>query len=77
MCIHPYLPPITPTPTHTHPPTYTYHSHSCRRDRRDGLEVRRSFSSPKYPAYYLQNFHYQTDGWMSAKSAQLYDYQVQ
>lgn len=63
----------TPLPTETR----THHSHPSRRDRRDGLEVRRSFSSPKYPAYYLQNFHYQTDGWMSAKSAQLYDYQVQ
>ena len=30
-----------------------------------------------YPAYYLQNFHYQTDGWMSAESARLYDFQVE
>eukprot|EP00227_Mantoniella_beaufortii_P011988 CAMPEP_0197585764 /NCGR_PEP_ID=MMETSP1326-20131121/7969_1 /TAXON_ID=1155430 /ORGANISM="Genus nov. species nov., Strain RCC2288" /LENGTH=444 /DNA_ID=CAMNT_0043150313 /DNA_START=48 /DNA_END=1378 /DNA_ORIENTATION=+ len=31
----------------------------------------------QYPAYYLQNFHYQTDGWMSAESARLYDFQVE
>ena len=47
-----------------------------RRDRRDGLEMREKFTSARYPDYYLQNFHYQTDGWMSAKSALLYDYQV-
>jgi len=48
-----------------------------RRDAKDGLEIRRSFSSPKYPQYYLQNFHYQSDGWLSDKSAKLYDYQVE
>ena len=48
-----------------------------RRDRRDGFEIRSKFSSTKYPEYYLQNFHYQTDGWLSAKSARLYDYQVE
>lgn len=42
-----------------------------------GLEVRKKFSSPKYPEYYLQNFHYQTDGWMSSESAKIYDYQVE
>lgn len=30
-----------------------------------------------YPRYYLQNFHYQTDGWLSAESAALYDHQVE
>ncbi len=48
-----------------------------RRDRRDGFEMRKNFQSSKYPDYYLQNFHYQTDGWLSAKSARLYDYQVE
>lgn len=28
------------------------------------------------PAYYTQNFHFQTDGYLSAESAALYDYQV-
>lgn len=29
------------------------------------------------PAYYLQNFHFQSDGWMSEDSAALYDVQVE
>ncbi|MBX9620208.1 MAG: class I SAM-dependent methyltransferase [Hyphomicrobiales bacterium] len=31
----------------------------------------------KRPAYYLQNFHYQSDGWMSEDSAARYDMQVE
>lgn len=31
----------------------------------------------RYPRYYLQNFHFQTDGWLSDKSARLYDHQVE
>jgi len=31
----------------------------------------------RYPRYYLQNFHYQTDGWLSHDSAALYDHQVE
>jgi ubiquinone/menaquinone biosynthesis C-methylase UbiE len=30
-----------------------------------------------YPKYYLQNFHYQTDGYLSDTSAKLYDLQVE
>ncbi len=30
-----------------------------------------------YPRYYLQNFHYQTDGYLSRRSAELYDHQVE
>lgn len=29
-----------------------------------------------YPRYYLQNFHHQTDGYLSDRSAELYDLQV-
>lgn len=29
------------------------------------------------PRYYLQNFHFQTDGWLSEESAELYDTQVE
>ncbi|MDN3718432.1 class I SAM-dependent methyltransferase [Roseibium salinum] len=28
------------------------------------------------PRYYRQNFHFQTDGWLSEESARLYDFQV-
>lgn len=30
-----------------------------------------------YPSYYLQNFHHQTDGYLSESSANLYDLQVE
>ena len=30
-----------------------------------------------YPSYYLQNFHYQTDGYLSDLSANMYDLQVE
>lgn len=31
----------------------------------------------EFPSYYLQNFHFQTDGWLSRDSAALYDHQVE
>lgn len=31
----------------------------------------------EYPGYYLQNFHHQTDGYLSDMSANLYDLQVE
>jgi ubiquinone/menaquinone biosynthesis C-methylase UbiE len=30
-----------------------------------------------YPAYYLRNFHWQSDGWLSERSARLYDPSVE
>ena len=30
----------------------------------------------KLPRYYRQNFHFQSDGWLSEESARLYDFQV-
>ena len=30
----------------------------------------------KLPRYYRQNFHFQTDGWLSEHSARIYDFQV-
>jgi ubiquinone/menaquinone biosynthesis C-methylase UbiE len=42
-----------------------YQVFSAEIDRRD------------YPNYYLQNFHYQTDGYLSDLSANLYDLQVE
>ncbi|MEO5666855.1 MAG: class I SAM-dependent methyltransferase [Bdellovibrionota bacterium] len=32
---------------------------------------------PELPRYYLQNFHFQTDGWLSDDSAAIYDHQVE
>ena len=49
-----------------------------RRHARKGAEVRRDQSFKEaFPAYYLQNFHYQTDGYLSRRSAELYDHQVE
>lgn len=31
----------------------------------------------QFPRYYLQNFHFQSDGWLSEASAKRYDYQVE
>lgn len=35
-----------------------------------------SINTEGYPPYYLQNFHHQTNGYLSTKSANLYDLQV-
>lgn len=40
-------------------------------------EVFRATPPGTYPRYYLQNFHYQTDGYLSRRSAELYDHQVE
>lgn len=50
---------------------------SARRYRRGGVEVRDQADRQRYPTYYLQNFHYQSDGWLSRRSAKLYDTQVE
>lgn len=42
-----------------------------RRDR--GADTSVWMSSKQYPAYYLNTFHYQTDGWMSKHSADIYE----
>ncbi len=50
-----------------------------RRIERSGVEVRDEAGEARerYPTYYLQNFHYQTGGWLSQDSAKLYDTQVE
>jgi len=50
-----------------------------RRLARDGTEVRRDAPADlsRFPPYYRQNFHYQTDGWLSDESADIYDHQVE
>src|SRR5206468_9637958 len=47
--------------------------------RRSGAndEVLRAVPQGRYPRYYLQNFHFQTDGYLSRRSAELYDHQVE
>jgi len=51
------------------------------RRRREGVKAARMQPAPEQagglPRYYLQNFHYQTDGYLSDRSARLYDHQVE
>ena len=48
-----------------------------RRRRRSHKEVLNEATRGKRPRYYLQNFHYQSGGWLTEKSAELYDTQVE
>jgi ubiquinone/menaquinone biosynthesis C-methylase UbiE len=50
-----------------------------RRRERIHDEVDAAAGSPaaRYPDYYVQNFHYQTDGYLSDHSAAVYDFQVE
>lgn len=51
----------------------------ARRLARNGKEIRQDLhpQSNRYPDYYLQNFHYQSGGWFTDESAELYDTQVE
>ena len=44
-----------------------------RRYRRRHDELPRDIDRRRYPHYYLRTFHWQTDGWLSERSARLYD----
>jgi ubiquinone/menaquinone biosynthesis C-methylase UbiE len=48
-----------------------------RRERRAGKEVLTEETRRKRPRYYLQNFHFQSGGWMTDASAERYDTQVE
>jgi ubiquinone/menaquinone biosynthesis C-methylase UbiE len=48
-----------------------------RRRARGHSEVLSADRAAIYPRYFLQNFHYQTDGWLSPESAERYDMQVE
>ena len=50
----------------------------ARRRRNGGAEARADAPpGSAYPAYYRQNFHFQTGGWFTAESAQRYEGQVE
>lgn len=49
----------------------------ARRKERVVDEPFRAGDHPGLPRYYLQNFHFQTDGWLSEHSAEIYDTQVE
>ena len=48
-----------------------------RRQDRNVRDLPRDVEPQAYPDYYLQNFHHQTDGYLSDHSAALYDLQVE
>jgi len=48
-----------------------------RKAARHHSEVLNEKTREKFPRYFLQNFHFQTDGWMSADSAERYEMQVE
>jgi ubiquinone/menaquinone biosynthesis C-methylase UbiE len=48
-----------------------------RRMHRAGVEARSVPGAERFPVYYRQNFHYQTGGWLTQDSADLYDTQVE
>lgn len=50
------------------------------RRRRDGIHqevVAQNGAGPRRPRYYLQNFHFQSGGWLTEDSAEIYDMQVE
>ena len=49
----------------------------ARRHAGSNSEVFEAPHKDRYPRYFLQNFHYQTDGYLSRHSAELYDHQVE
>jgi ubiquinone/menaquinone biosynthesis C-methylase UbiE len=49
----------------------------ARRLARNGTQVREDPASAGYPAYFRQNFHWQSGGWLTPESAELYDFQVE
>lgn len=48
-----------------------------RRAKGRGREVFEAGGNEQYPGYYLQNFHYQSGGYLTPESASLYDHQVE
>ena len=48
-----------------------------RRKNNKTREIPRNINEEDYPDYYLQNFHHQTDGYLSEHSAEIYDLQVE
>lgn len=48
-----------------------------RVNRKQHQEFSPEIETEGYPSYYVQNFHHQTDGYLSDESASLYDLQVE
>lgn len=48
-----------------------------RRKAKNFSDLPQGIPADRYPSYYLRNFHWQTDGWFSDRSASLYDLSVE
>ena len=48
-----------------------------RRKNNKTRDIPKDVKEEDYPEYYLQNFHHQTDGYLSEHSAEIYDLQVE
>lgn len=48
-----------------------------RANQKNNQEFSTGIDTTGYPSYYVQNFHHQTDGYLSDQSANLYDLQVE
>ncbi|MGE3873106.1 MAG: class I SAM-dependent methyltransferase [Parvibaculaceae bacterium] len=48
-----------------------------RKAQGQGAEIYSAELAEKFPAYFLQNFHFQTGGYLTEESAKLYDMQVE
>jgi ubiquinone/menaquinone biosynthesis C-methylase UbiE len=48
-----------------------------RQKRHGHSDARAKAANEKLPRYFQQNFHYQTDGYLSEDSAKIYDFQVE
>ncbi len=48
-----------------------------RRKKNKTRDIPKIVNEEDYPDYYLQNFHHQTDGYLSDHSAEIYDLQVE
>lgn len=50
---------------------------ALRRSRGNYIDLPSDIPNDRYPAYYMRNFHWQSDGWFSERSASLYDASVE
>ncbi len=53
-------------------PRFLWRSYTAAHD-----DLPRGVDRQRYPSYYLRTFHWQTDGWLSDRSARLYDPSVE
>ncbi|KAL3130821.1 hypothetical protein ABBQ38_000156 [Trebouxia sp. C0009 RCD-2024] len=53
--------------------SFAYEASNTLRRRFQGAPEEVWLQSSMYPKYYLNTFHYQTDGWLSEKSASIYE----